>query len=72
LRCEVFISITASAVGSSVSGVERPSAFCGLEIDHKLELGRLDNWEIGRLSRGAAAMGIITISTPYSNTRPHW
>jgi hypothetical protein len=40
------------------------AAFCRLEIDHKLELGRLDNREIGRISRGAAAMGIITIRHP--------
>jgi hypothetical protein len=31
-------SIASSASASSLAGTSTPSAFCGLEIDHKLEL----------------------------------
>ena len=39
-------SITSSARASSDGGTLRPSAFGGLEIDSKLELGRLQKWQI--------------------------
>src|SRR5580692_1200281 len=42
-------SITSSAIASSVSGTERPSAFAVLRVDNELEFGRLDDGQIGRL-----------------------
>src|SRR5215470_6921919 len=44
VRHPVAYSITSSATTSSVGGTVRPSAFCGLKIDHEFELSGLYRW----------------------------
>src|SRR6516225_8265442 len=51
-----YHSITSSASASSLSGTSRPSVLAsGLEVDNKVELGRLHHWKIGGHKSGAAS-----------------
>ena len=45
----IAYSITSSARASSVGGTVEAESLGGLEIDHQLELGRLQNWKVRRL-----------------------
>ena len=51
-------SITSSARASSVGGTSRPSALAVFEIDDQLELGRLQDRQVGRLRALENAAGV--------------
>ena len=56
-------SITSSARASRVSGISRPSALAGLQVDDQLKSRRLLDWDIGGLRAFENLVDVIAGAT---------